>query len=154
MSLTIVISVVLILTACLGIAAWNRRRRERAFFASHSIDAEQLHAILFAANGTISVQVLDVRQPLDLLAYSEIIPGSRRIPPKEILEHSELLLKGHDTIVYCTCPSDETASKIMQKAVSLGFEKVKVLRGGLDAWKAKSYPVEPYQSAFKLDTAS
>ena len=137
---TVVIFVVLILTAGLGIAAWNRRKRKRAFFASHSIDPEQLHAILFGTNETNPVQVLDVRQPLDLLAYSEIIPGSRRIPPKEILESAELLLKDHDTVVYCTCPSDETAGKIMQKAVSLGFAKVKVLRGGLNAWKAKNYP--------------
>jgi len=40
----------------------------------------------------------------------------------------------------------------VKKAVSLGFEKVKILHGGLDAWKQRSYPVEPYQSAFHLDT--
>ncbi len=32
------------------------------------------------------VLLVDLRQPLDLLAYSEIIPNARRIPPKEVLE--------------------------------------------------------------------
>jgi rhodanese-related sulfurtransferase len=152
MSLTMVVVAVLVLTACLGIAEWNRRRRKRLFFESHTINVEQLHAILYATNQEGSVQVIDVRQPLDLLAYSQIIPGARRIPPKEILENPELLLKDQDTIVYCTCPSDETAIKIMQKAAALGFDRVKILHGGLDAWKERSYPVEPYQSAFHLDT--
>jgi rhodanese-related sulfurtransferase len=162
MSLTKVICALLILTVCLAIAEWNRRRRKRLFFQSHSIEAEQLHAILFATDrsgpvqsGSIqprSIQVIDVRQPLDLLAYSQIIPGSRRIPPKEILANPELLERDQETIVYCTCPSDKTASKIMQKAVSLGFDKVRFLHGGLDAWKEKSYPVEPYESVFHLDT--
>ena len=152
MSLMKVLFAILILASCLAIALWQRRRRKRRFFESHSINVEQLHAILFAAKRTDSVQVIDVRQPLDLLAYSQIIPGSRRIAPKEILDNPGLLGMDQDTIVYCTCPSDETASKIMQKAVSLGFEKIKILQGGLDAWKEKSYPVEPYESVFHLDT--
>ena len=151
MSLTKLVCAILILGVFLGISEWKRRRRKRLFFAAHSIDAEQLHAILFAGE-TASVQVIDVRQPLDLLSYSQIIPGSRRIAPKEILNNPELLARDQETIVYCTCPSDQTASKIMHKAVSLGFEKVKILHGGLDAWKEKSYPVEPYETAFHLDT--
>ncbi|WP_041598103.1 rhodanese-like domain-containing protein [Granulicella tundricola] len=150
MSLTMVVAAVLIL-AVLGAGEWYRRRRKRLFLASHSINVEQLHALL-AGNEGGSIHVIDVRQPLDLLAHSEIIPGSRRIPPKEILGNPGLLDKEQETVVYCTCPSDETAGKIMQKAVSLGFEKVKILHGGLDAWKEKRYPVEPYESAFHLDT--
>jgi len=152
MTLTNVVYAVLILSVCLGISEWNRRKRKRLFFESHSINVEQLHSILTSTDQRGSLQVIDVRQPLDLLSYSQIIPGSRRIPPKDILENPGLLSRDQDTIVYCTCPSDETASKIMHKAVSLGFEKVRVLHGGLDAWKEKSYPVEPYESVFHLDT--
>ena len=152
MTLTEVAFAVVILASCFGIWLWSSRRRKRLFLESHSIDAEQLHEILFAGGRAESVQVIDVRQPLDLLASSQIIPGSRRIPPKEILENPNIFLRDQDTIVYCTCPSDQTAGKIMQRAVSLGFERVKVLHGGLDAWKEKSYPVEAYESVFHLDT--
>lgn len=152
MSLTNLAVAVVILIACLGIAVWASKRRKRRFFQSHSIDAEQLYALLFGGKPTHFVQVIDVRQPLDLLATSVIIPGSRRIPPKEILENPELIARDQEAIVYCTCPSDKTAIKIMQKAVALGFEKIKFLHGGLDAWKQKNYPVEPYRQAFHLDT--
>ena len=152
MSLTSIVYVVLVLAASLVLVEWSRRRRKRLFLASHSINAEQLKEMLAATSRPAAVQVLDVRQPLDLLAYSQIIPGSRRVPPKEILEHPDILPKDQETVVYCTCPSDDTAAKIMQKAIKLGYLKVRILTGGLDAWKAKGYPVEPYRSSFHLDT--
>jgi 3-mercaptopyruvate sulfurtransferase SseA len=31
---------------------------------------------------------------------------------------------------------------------------MKFLKGGLDGWKAKGYPVEPYTQSFHLDTGS
>ena len=152
MSLTKVISALLFLAVCMGVAVWNARRRKRLFFASHSIDVDQLHALLFSGESTASIEVIDVRQPLDLLAHSVIIPGSRRIAPKDALENPDLIPREQEAVVYCTCPSDGTAIKIMQKAVSLGFDKIKFLHGGLDAWTQKSYPVEPYQQSFHLDT--
>ena len=154
MSLITVMFAILIFSLCLGVAAWTKKRHKRLFFESHRINAEQLHAILFADKGAGSIQLIDVRQPLDMLAYSQIIPGAQRIAPREILANPDLLAKDQDTIVYCTCPSDETATKIMQKAVSLGFGKIKVLHGGLEAWKEKQYPVDPYESAFHLDTTA
>jgi len=33
------------------------------------------------------------------------------------------------------------------------FFRVKFLKGGLAAWKAEGYPVEPYSEAFQLDIA-
>ena len=152
MSLTTVVLTFLILTVCIGFSEWHRRRRKRLFFLSHTIDADHLHDILSKEQRDESIKVIDVRQPLDLLANSQIIAGSERIPPKQMLDNLELLRRDQYTVLYCTCPTDETASKVMQKAVSLGFEKVKVLQGGLDAWKEKSYPVEPYRAVFHLDT--
>jgi rhodanese-related sulfurtransferase len=143
---------ILVVIACIGVAEWNRRRRKRLFFQSHSIEAEQLQTILVARDRREAVQVIDVRQPLDLLAYAETIPGARRIPPKEIIENPDLLPKDQDTVVYCTCPSDKTAIIIMRKAVALGLGRIKFLHGGLAAWKAKGYPVEPYTAVFHLDT--
>jgi rhodanese-related sulfurtransferase len=35
----------------------------------------------------------------------------------------------------------------------LGFNRVKLLKGGLNAWKAKGYPVQPYKESFHLDVA-
>ncbi|HZD49652.1 MAG TPA: rhodanese-like domain-containing protein, partial [Silvibacterium sp.] len=56
-----------------------------------------------------------------------------------------------DLIVYCTCPGDESSRNVLNRALALKFFRVKFLRGGLEAWKAKGFPVEPYNEAFQLD---
>ena len=127
-----------------------RRARERRELEEHSIHAEALHALMEEKK---DVLVFDVRQPLDLLAHSEIIPGAQRIAPKEIVEHPSLLPKEKDSVVYCTCPSDDTSRMILKRALALGFTRTKFLKGGFDAWKAKGYPVERYDRPFHLDTA-
>jgi rhodanese-related sulfurtransferase len=66
----------------------------------HSITAEALHTLLTSDQ---EVLLLDIRQPLDLLADSEIIPGATRIPPKELLQNPSLIPKDKDSVVYCTC---------------------------------------------------
>jgi rhodanese-related sulfurtransferase len=96
------------------------------------------------------VLLFDVRQPLDLLANSEIIPGAKRIPPNDVLENPALIPKEQDSIVYCTCPSDKTSRIVLRRALSLNFLRIKFLKGGLAAWKAMGYPVEPYTQPFHL----
>jgi rhodanese-related sulfurtransferase len=77
-----------------------------------------------------------------------------RIPPKELEEQTAHLPREHDSVIYCTCPGDETSRMILAKARALKFTHVKLLKGGLAAWKAKGYPVERYDKPFRLDTAS
>jgi len=96
------------------------------------------------------VLLFDVRQPLDLLANAEMIPGAKRIPPKEVLENPSLIPKERDSIVYCTCPSDKTNRTVLRPALALHFLRIKFLKGGLAAWKAKGYPLEPYKESFRL----
>jgi len=94
--------------------------------------------------------VFDVRQPLDLLANSELIPGAKRIPPKEVLENPTLIPREVDSIVYCTCPSDKTSQEVLHRARAQNLLRVKFLKGGLEGWKAAGYPVEPYHETFHL----
>jgi rhodanese-related sulfurtransferase len=123
----------------------NRRELEK-----YSIDADELHALLEAKKDVV---VLDVRLPLDLLAHSEIIPGAVRVPPKEVMECAEYIPKDKDSVVYCTCVSEKTSRMVLQNALRLHFSRIKFLKGGLAAWKAKGYAVETYDKSFHLDTA-
>jgi rhodanese-related sulfurtransferase len=124
----------------------NRRELER-----YSIGPDELHALLESKKDIV---VLDVRQPLDLLAHSEIIPGAKRVPPKEIMEQAELIPRDKDSVIYCTCVSEKTSRMVVENALRLNFSRIKFLRGGLAAWKEKGYPVVPYTQSFHLDTAS
>lgn len=127
-----------------------RRTRAQDQLEKHSITAPELHALL--ASGQ-TVRLFDVRQPLDLLAHLEIIPGARRVPPSEVLDNSSVIPKNEAAVVYCTCPSDKTSREILRRALVMGFSQVKFLRGGLAAWKDSGYPVEPYQEVFHLNDA-
>jgi rhodanese-related sulfurtransferase len=138
---------------CLALFVGSRikRARERRELDLHSIGPETLHDLLTANE---KIRVFDVRQPLDLLAYSELIPGAVRVPPKEVMANPSLIPKEEDAVVYCTCPDDKTSREILRRALNLNFSRLKILKGGLAAWKAKGYPVVPYKDAFRLDTES
>ena len=133
------------------LVVWSRRSKARHEIEQYSITPEGLSGLL-ASNQ--NVLVFDVRLPLDLLAYSEIIPGATRIAPRELLANPSLIPKDKDSVVYCTCPSDESSRAVLHQALAMGFLQVKFLRGGLEAWKASGFPVEPYQEAFHLDTGT
>src|SRR5271170_5894880 len=122
------------------LAFWIKAVRERRDLELHSITPEALYALLSTKQ---EVLLVDVRLPLDLLADAEIIPGARRVAPKEIQEHPDRFPKDKDLVVYCTCPSDATARMISRRARALHFNHVKFLKGGLGGWKQKGYPVEP-----------
>jgi rhodanese-related sulfurtransferase len=126
-----------------------RRMRDRREMERYSITAEALHALL-ASNK--EVLVIDVRQPLDLLGDSVIIPGAQWLAPEEVRANPSLLPKERDLIVYCTCPSDKTSRIILHRALAKGFLRIKFLKGGLDGWRANGFPVEPYKKAFHLNS--
>ena len=147
LSLTAICLVVVLLS--MPAVLWMKRKRERREMEEHSITAEELHSVLASKQ---DVDLFDVRQPLDLLAYPEIIPGARRIPPKEVLEKPSLVPKDKEAVVYCTCPGDKTSRAILHRALAMHFSRIKFLKGGLAAWKAKGYPVEPYREVFHLYT--
>src|ERR1700680_719108 len=109
----------------------NRREVEK-----YSIDADELHALLVSKK---DILVLDVRQPLDLLAHSEIIPGAKRVPPEEVMEQAGLNPKDNDAVIYCTCVSEKTSRMVLRSALALNFSRIKFLKGGLAAWKEKGY---------------
>jgi rhodanese-related sulfurtransferase len=132
---------------CLSIVISIKRTKDRQEMEQHSITPETLHNLL-AANH--DVLLFDVRQPLALLSSLEIIPGAKRIPPKEVLENPSLIPQDKDSIVYCTCPSDKTSRAILHRALGIHYLRIKILKGGLAAWKAKGYPVEPYNEPFHL----
>ena len=134
---------------------WVRRIKARREIERLSITPEALHELMIANH---NVLVLDVRQPLDLLADSEIIAGAQRVSPQDATENPGVIPTDKELVVYCTCPSDKTSRAIAQKAETLvpniDKSRVKFLKGGLAAWKAKGYPVVPYDKTFRLDTGT
>jgi rhodanese-related sulfurtransferase len=146
--------VAIVIWGWLGVV-WFRRTRARRQMAQLSITPEALHDLMTNHD---DVLVLDARQPLDLLADSEIIVGAQRIAPQDAIDNPALIPTDKKLVVYCTCPSDKTSRAIALKAQefspNLSLNRVKFLKGGLAAWKAKGYPVVPYDKTFHLDTGT
>jgi rhodanese-related sulfurtransferase len=142
-----VLTVTTICAAVLLSVVLVKRVRDRREMELYTITPEDLHALL-ASNQ--EVLVFDVRQPLDMLGDSVIIPGAQWVAPEEVRANPSLLPQERDLIVYCTCPSDKTSRIILHRALAMGFSRVKFLKGGLDGWRAKGFPVELYGSPFHL----
>jgi rhodanese-related sulfurtransferase len=143
--------IVFIATVGFGIFVWKNRKNIENEVQQHSISPEELHAFIGSGH---KVLVLDVRQALDLLAYPEQIPDAQRVPPEEVLAKPNIIPKDKDVVVYCTCPSEKTSRRVLHRAMALGFSRVKFLRGGLAAWKAMGFPVEPYRGTLTFSPAA
>jgi rhodanese-related sulfurtransferase len=147
--------VAIILTAVLAVAllvaVLVKRTRDQREMETHSITPEDLQALLVSNQ---NVLLFDVRQPLDLLGDSVIIPGARWLAPQEVLENPSLIPTESDLVLYCTCPSDKTSRSILRRVLAMGWRRIKFLKGGLDGWRAKGFPVEPYDKPFHLYSGS
>jgi rhodanese-related sulfurtransferase len=150
-SMALVLFMIVLALASVTALIWARRRSGKRQLERHSLSVEQLQSLM--ASGQ-KVFLFDVRQPLDLLAYPELIPGAKRIPPEDVLKTPSLLPRDEDIVVYCTCPGDNTSRIVLRRALAVGFTRVKFLTGGLAAWKKKGYSVEPYTESFRLSTST
>jgi membrane protein DedA with SNARE-associated domain/rhodanese-related sulfurtransferase len=88
--------------------------------------------------------IVDLRHPLDYLPDPRVLPGALRIGPNELKQHSEIIPRDRDVILYCTCPSEETSAKLALQLHKMGVYRVRPLRGGFDGWKNAGYPLVDY----------
>ena len=143
------VMVAVICVVVLLVAVQVKRARDRRELERYSITAEDLHTLV-ASNKNVAI--FDVRLPLDLLGHSVLIPGAQRLAPEEVMANPALIPRDRDSIVYCTCPSDETSRAVLHRALAKGLVRIRFLKGGLEGWKSKGFPVEPYDKPFHLSS--
>jgi membrane protein DedA with SNARE-associated domain len=97
-------------------------------------------------HGNIPPFIVDLRHPLDYLPDPRVLPGALRIGPNELKQHSEIIPRDRDVVLYCTCPSEETSAKLALQLHKMGVYRVRPLRGGFDGWKEAGYPLVDYVS--------
>ena len=147
----LVIAAIACVVALLVVVQVKRRRDQEDELARHTITPEDLHTLLLSGR---DVALFDVRLPLDLLGNAVVIPGAKRLDPDEVIAHPSLIPTDRDAVVYCTCPSDETSRAVLHRALAMGLERIRFLRGGLEGWKSRGYAVEPYDKPFRLRSGS
>jgi rhodanese-related sulfurtransferase len=135
------------------IAIWIKRTRGRRVI-EHSITPEDLHSLL-ASNQ--EVRLFDVRQPLDLLADVEIIPGAKRIPPEKYLRTPRSSQEKKNRSLTVPAPAISSQA-ITHRALGMDFHRVKVLkvdwRPGRRSVIRSSHAESPSTSTLQLADAS
>jgi membrane protein DedA with SNARE-associated domain/rhodanese-related sulfurtransferase len=138
-----------------GIAAFLvarivRRSMILSELAAARLDPEELKRQLDADE---EVFIVDLRHPLELLHDSVTLPGARHFSPESLATRHEEIPRDRDIVLFCTCPSEATAAKTAMTLHKLGINRVRPLRGGLDAWRDLGYPLQPVERALPLREA-
>ena len=115
----LILSVLGAVVLCVLFVTRIKRKRDRNELDMNSITPEALHTLMASNQGIL---VFDVRQPLDLLGHSAIIPGAKWIPPEEVIKNPSLIQE-KDAVVYCTCPGDKTSRAVLHQAQACTFRE-------------------------------
>jgi membrane protein DedA with SNARE-associated domain/rhodanese-related sulfurtransferase len=141
---------VLLATALVYLAfRLQQRRRARRRFA----DAAAARAAAGGWRRIAPPKVLDARPQAPSLEAPRRIPGALALDPKSP-EQIDGALRTYDMVIYCICPDSATAVEITQRMRHNGYTRIRALRGGLDAWQRRGFPVEPLASADELSTGN
>lgn len=89
------------------------------------------------------VAIVDLRGP-SLYSQSDTkIKGSVHTKVRKIAYRLRELPRDREVITYCACPADEAAIVAAQALLASGFKRVRVLKGGWNAWLQAGGPVQP-----------
>ncbi len=126
---------------------WVRRMQFRRWLAKVRISPQQLDEMM---KSNAPPLIFDARPravrekeayriagayPLDLDSPDQLDPECLKRP----------------IVVYCVCPNEATAKRIVNQLHRKHIHNVRALKGGLDAWEKHGFPVEPLPLDF--DTA-
>ena len=93
------------------------------------------------------VTIIDVRASDTFINSDSKIKGALHVRPRRLqsrLAVSPLkdLPRDREVVTYCACPGDEASIRAAQTLLAAGFKRVRVLKGGWQAWLTARGPVE------------
>ncbi|MGI4848714.1 MAG: rhodanese-like domain-containing protein [Janthinobacterium lividum] len=84
--------------------------------------------------------IIDVRSAQTRRA--ERIPGALVIALADLTDARLDALVAEEVVVYCACLNEASAAIVAKKLMARGFQRVRPLAGGIDAWIAAGHEVE------------
>jgi membrane protein DedA with SNARE-associated domain/rhodanese-related sulfurtransferase len=121
---------------------WQRERLLRELRHTR-ITVPELERLM---GGALPPAIIDVRSALSR-ARDGAIPGARVWQQQGELSALPELDHEVDVVVYCACPNEVSAAKVVRQMQRAGFRNVRPLLGGIDAWIAAGLPIEKPDSA-------
>ncbi len=86
------------------------------------------------------IMILDVREAKEFSAGHLV--NSTHIPTTAIAKRASEIEKYKDKDLLVYCKTDQRASIAARQLIKLGFKKISVLKGGINAWTSANLPVE------------
>jgi membrane protein DedA with SNARE-associated domain/rhodanese-related sulfurtransferase len=86
--------------------------------------------------------VLDVRSRAHRAIDGRRIPGALHVDLDAMVATLEGIPRDREVVVYCDCPNEVTAAKVVMQLRERGFRKMRPLLGGVDAWALAGYEIE------------
>ena len=87
--------------------------------------------------------ILDLRAEGAYAQSDKTIKGSLHTRVRRVNTRLRDAPRDKEVITYCACPSDEAATIAARLLLANGFKRVRVLKGGWNAWLQAGGPVEP-----------
>lgn len=112
---------------------WNRRRLALRTGDIERIDAASLRAAIAAGTAP---GVIDVRMAAARTIDPRSIPGAIGLALRDLPQALGEWADGRELVVFCDCPNDLSAIAAARALMAAGLSRVRVLEGGLDAWRA------------------
>lgn len=89
------------------------------------------------------VAIVDLRSQGSYEQSDKTIKGSLHTRVRKVANRLRELPRENEVITYCACPADEAATIAARALIANGFKRVRVLKGGWNAWLQASGPVQP-----------
>ena len=90
--------------------------------------------------------VIDVRTKHGRGIDARHIPGAQVFSLEDLKRRAHELPREREIVLYCNCPNEASAARGAQMLTELGFQHVRPLAGGLDAWIDAGHSVKHYPS--------
>jgi rhodanese-related sulfurtransferase len=94
------------------------------------------------ANNT-PVTIVDVRGPTVYAQSDKTVQGAIHTKVRRVVHRLKDVSRDSEVVTYCSCPADEAAIIAARSLMTNGFKKVRVLKGGWNAWLEVGGQVRP-----------
>ncbi|BDC45146.1 hypothetical protein PTKU15_84430 [Paraburkholderia terrae] len=119
---------------------WRHRATLHRRLSMPRVDAVQLDALLTEEPPP---WVIDARRRRRRQSDPVRIPGAIVLDHNASVTQFEALDRSRKFVVYCDCPSEVSAALVAEQMKTEGFSHVFPLAGGLEAWRAAGFALEP-----------
>jgi membrane protein DedA with SNARE-associated domain/rhodanese-related sulfurtransferase len=128
----------LLLAAYVALRYWERYRFHKTI-RMRRITVQELRALMQREEAPF---IVDLRGDFERNRDGRSIPGALAIALGDVDPTTGQFPTDRDIVFYCSCPNEASAATAARTLMRFGFDRVRPLLGGLDAWAAAGYEVE------------